>query len=323
MPERKKVVTISVPVYNEADNVIPLIDALQIFSAKENNYDFEFLFTDNASEDDTFEILSKMAESDSRIRVLRFSRNFGFQRSILTNFREAKGDAAVQLDADLQDPPELISEFLRYWEKGFKVVYGVRRQRVESQLVRGWRKAGYRIISALSEVSVPLDAGDFRLVDRVVIDHLSNIVDRTPYLRGLIAGLGFPQVGIPYDRRERKAGRSKFGFWSLIRLGFDGICSQSTKLLQYITVIAIFVMIITVILGLVYILIGLTSSREMPSGFVTLALINLAGIGMNALFLGILGEYIGRTFNNVRGLPFTIIEKTAGGKAVSEKTRNL
>lgn len=314
MHDGRKLITISVPVYNEEANVRPLIAALQAFAASEPNYDFEFLFTDNASEDKTFELLSEMAQQEKRIRVLRFSRNFGFQRSILTNFREARGDAAVQIDADLQDPPSVISEFLRYWEKGFKVVYGVRRHRVESKLMRGWRKLGYRVISRLSDVAVPLDAGDFRLIDRIIIDHLATIIDRTPYLRGLIAGLGYPQVGIPYDRKERTAGESKFGFWSILRLGFDGICSQSTKLLQFITVAAVCVMFATLALAFIYLLVGLFSDQQLPAGFMTLALINLTSLGINALFLGIIGEYLGRTYNNVRGLPLAIIEKTAGGE---------
>ena len=158
--------------------------------------DFEFVFTDNASTDATFQKLAEVALTEPRVRVFRFSRNFGFQRSILFNLLEARGRAAIQIDADLQDPPELCSEFLKKWEEGYEVVYGIRRQRPEGLLLKLARKMHYRLLRALSEIEVPVDAGDFRLVDRKVIENLRNLKDRDPYLRGIIASIGFSQIGI-------------------------------------------------------------------------------------------------------------------------------
>ena len=225
----KRLVTISIPVLNEADNIAPLMKRLRAVAEAHHRYDFEFLFTDNASSDATFERLAEEARADSRVRVIRFTRNFGFQTSILTNYLNARGDAAIQIDADLQDPPELLGEFLAAWEQGYKVVYGIRRSRRENPLLNSIRKLFYRVLARLSNVDLPVDAGDFRLIDRVVIEDLRRVKDENPYIRGVIAHLGYRQTGIPYDRAERQRGTSKFRLLSLIRLGIDGVCGQSTK----------------------------------------------------------------------------------------------
>ena len=161
--KRRKLITISVPVYNEEDNIVSLMKRLRAFSVSQPEYDFEFMFTDNASQDATYERLAEETKVDPRVRVVRFSRNFGYQRSILTNFLLARGDAAVQVDADLQDPPEMIAQFIHFWEQGYKVVYGVRRRREEARLMEAVRKLYYRFIRSISEVNLPKDAGDFRL----------------------------------------------------------------------------------------------------------------------------------------------------------------
>ncbi|MEQ9244454.1 MAG: glycosyltransferase family 2 protein, partial [Nitratireductor sp.] len=179
---QRKLITISVPVYNEEENIPALHAALSELAERENGYDFEFLFTDNASTDRTFELLCERAREDDRIRVLRFSRNFGFQKSILTNYLNANGAAAVQIDADLQDPPRVISDFLRLWEQGYKVVYGIRRRRQENPVLNLSRRAFYAVITNLSQTPVPRDAGDFRLIDRVIIENLRGIDEQTPYL---------------------------------------------------------------------------------------------------------------------------------------------
>ncbi len=154
-----RLITISIPVYNEASNVGPLLTRLRAVAAAKPEYRFEFLFTDNASNDDTFERLAEEARRDERIRVLRFTRNFGFQTSILANYLNSRGAAAIQIDADLQDPPELISEFLAAWEDGYQVVYGIRRARSENLFKTGVRKLYYRLLYRISEVQVPVDAG--------------------------------------------------------------------------------------------------------------------------------------------------------------------
>lgn len=304
-----RLITISVPILNEEDNLQALYDRLVAVAAKEPSYRFEFLFTDNASTDGSFELLAELAKKDSRIRVLRFSRNFGFQKSILTNFLNARGDAAIQIDADMQDPPEMISDFLRKWEGGYKVVYGIRRRRQEGVILQWARRNYYKFISIISETDVPRDAGDFRLVDRLILDHLSKVEEQTPYLRGLIASLGYPQIGLPYDRSERKHGLSKFNFLQLIEFGLDGITAQSVRPLRLITMFGFLVSMVVAVGAAYYFLASFFFNASLPGGFTTIVLLLLFLIGLNAFLLGIIGEYVGRIFNNTRGLPLTIIEQ--------------
>lgn len=309
MADRRKLISICVPVYNEESNVGPLYDRISgIMARLADRYDFELLFTDNHSEDGTFERLSDLALRDTRIRVLRFSRNFGFQRSILTNYRSARGDAAIQIDADLQDPPELVVEFLRLWEQGYKVVYGVRRSRPEeSRLMHGARKAFYRLVDYLSEDELPHDAGDFRLVDRCILNELRTIHDQQPYLRGMIAAMGYKQIGVPYDRAARERGQSKFNLVRLTGLALDGILHHSVIPLRIATMFGA-VMSVLALLGALYYLIARIFREDWPTGLASSSILILFSIGMNALLLGIIGEYIGRIYKNGKLVPFTIIE---------------
>jgi polyisoprenyl-phosphate glycosyltransferase len=305
----KRLVTISIPVLNEADNVKPLLERLRAVAGSYPRYDFEFLFTDNASTDATFERLAEEARSDDRIRVIRFTRNFGFQTSILTNYLNARGAAAIQIDADLQDPPELFGEFLAAWEKGYKVVYGIRRSRPENFALKSARKLFYRLLAGLSTAELPIDAGDFRLIDRAVIEDLRKVRDDAPYIRGTIAQLGYKQTGIPYDRTERKRGSSKFSLLALIRLAVDGVCSQSTKPLELITLIGFVFSLLSFSAALFYFAYYIFVVRKPPQGFTTLVILVLLSTSIQTAFIGMLGEYIGRIFRNTRSLPAPIIDQ--------------
>lgn len=307
-PVARRLLSIAIPVYNEGPNVAPLLSRLRDVLDQLPNYDYEIVFTDNASTDDTFERLASAAREDPRIRVLRFSRNFGFQRSILANYLEARGDAAIQIDADLQDPPELIPEMVRLWEAGNKVVYGIRRKRVEPWPSRVMRWAGYRVIAALSDVETPRDAGDFRLIDRAVIEALRVTNDHSPYLRGLIASFGYAQTGIHYDRAGRMAGRSKFNALSLIRLGLDGVISQSIRPLEFITLFGFLASTLSLVGAAVYIIAYLAGASSEPQGFTTIVFLILITQGFNTAFMGVIGEYVGRIYKNSRTLPVPIIE---------------
>jgi polyisoprenyl-phosphate glycosyltransferase len=310
---RRPLISVVVPVYNEEANLGPLYERLGAVAADlEDRYDFEFLFTDNHSTDGTFDVLTDLAAGDERIRVLRFSRNFGFQRSILTGYLNARGDAAVQIDADLQDPPELIADFLAQWEKGYDVVYGVRRSRKEAAWLNLSRRIFYRIIDALSDDSLPHNAGDFRLVSRRVLDALAEVDDYHPYLRGLIASFGFEQMGIPYDRAAREHGESKFPLRKLVSLAVDGILLHSVVPLRIATWIG-FVMSFLMLIGIgVYTYGRLVLDQEWPAGFATTTVLIMTGIILNALFLGIIGEYLGRIYQQVKRRPLTIIERRVG-----------
>lgn len=302
-------VTISIPVLNESGNISRLIEALQKFADEEPNYRFEFLFTDNASSDGTFEQLCQFAETEPRIRVLRFSRNFGFQSSILTNFLEARGDAAIEIDADLQDPLDVAHAFLRKWEEGYFVAYGVRQRREESWLTSKLRELGYFVVSSLSTYPVPRNAGDFRLIDRFIIEKIRQMKpSSTPYLRGMIASIGFSQIGVPYARDKRLEGDSKFRIFTLLRLGFDGLCSTSTKPLELITILSAIIFFLSIFGMVAYFSLAVLRPELFGSGFPTLVLILLFGIAFNGMCMGIIGEYIGRIFQDTRHTPLATIE---------------
>ncbi|MBE0447662.1 MAG: glycosyltransferase family 2 protein [Actinobacteria bacterium] len=317
MVESKRgLLSIVVPVFNEEDNVEILYNTVtRVMDLLSDRYDYEFVFTDNHSTDQTFEKLERLSQREKRVKVLRFSRNFGYQRSIYTGYINASGDAAVQLDCDLQDPPELILEFVRHWEAGYQVVYGVRRSRKESWWINSVRKAFYWIIDTLSEDTLPHDAGDFRLVDRIVLDELKKIEDYQPYLRGAIAAMGFKQVGILYDRAERTRGRSKFSRGDLIRLAMDGILNHSVVPLRIATFTGLAVSLLTFFGIVAYIIGRLLFGQQWPAGFATTTTLILLSLSLNALFLGIIGEYLGRIYQQVKKRPITIIEREIDPRA--------
>jgi polyisoprenyl-phosphate glycosyltransferase len=307
----KKLISLVIPAFNEEDNVEPLYKSIvPIMERLSDRYNFELIFTDNHSTDQTFKKLASLARRDERVRVVRFSRNFGYQRSIYTGYVHAKGDAVIQLDCDQQDPPELILEFVRQWEAGYQVVYGVRRSRKEGWWINNIRKCFYQLIDLLSEIPLPRDAGDFRLIDRRVVDELKKINDYQPYLRGTIASLGFNQIGIPYDRAERVRGETKFSFHELIVLAVDGILNHSLLPLRLATYTGLAISALTFFGILIYAAAKLLLEKDWPAGFTTIAVLILSSISLNALFLGVIGEYLGRIFQQVKGRPITIIDRT-------------
>jgi len=306
----KKLISYVIPVFNEEKNITPFYQALMGVVVKlKDEYDYEIIFTDNHSTDDTFAKLKELANEDKRVKVIRFSRNFGFQRSIITGYLNASGDAAMELDCDLQDPPALIPEFISYWRQGYQVVYGVRRSRREFWLMRLSRKIFYRLIDFLSEDKLPHDAGDFRLIDRQVIDELAKFDDYQPYIRGSIAAMGFNQTGIVYDREERRHGSGKFSLMDYINLATDGILNHSIVPLRIATFTGIFVSFVTFVGLAVYLIGKLLFRQHWPAGFATTTSLILISLSLNALFLGIIGEYLGRIYQQVKKRPLTIVER--------------
>ncbi|SRR6266478_1491280 len=310
MPEPKRLISICVPVFNEEPNIEPLyLSLLPVMDQVADKYDFELLFTDNHSTDRTFRVLEQLARHDTRVRVIRFARNFGFQRSVFTAYLNARGDAAVQIDCDLQDPPSLIPEFISKWEEGYRVVYGIRTSRRESWWMNTIRKLFYRLVDSLSEDPLPLDAGDFRLVDRCVLDELQKFEDYQPYLRGTIATLGFDQIGISYDRAERTRGTSKFSFRELMGLALDGILNHSVVPLRLATYLGLGISAATVLAIGGYVFGRLFLGTNWPPGFASIIVLILGSLSLNALFLGIVGEYLGRIYRQVKRRPLTVVER--------------
>jgi dolichol-phosphate mannosyltransferase len=301
-------ISISVPVYNEEGNIPTLYTRLvSLAESMANECRLEFVFTDNSSTDGTWRLLQDLAAADGRIRAIRFSKNFGFQRSILANYLHTRGDAVMQIDADLQDPPEMLREFLALWKQGYHVVYGVRRARPEGRFINAFRKLGYWVIDRISEHPIPRNAGDFRLVDRKVIDGLTHHRSAEPYLRGLIAGMGFRQIGITYDRSARTAGQSKFNVAQLIRLGLTGVFNHSLVPLRLATVAGIGILSLSAV-GTIYYLVLKLVFPDFPRGLASLHILILFGIGFQSLLLGILGEYLLRIYRILRNEPLAIIQ---------------
>ncbi|MGA3055465.1 MAG: glycosyltransferase family 2 protein [Candidatus Korobacteraceae bacterium] len=303
-------ISLVVPAFNEEMNIGPFYGAVRkVIDSLNSRYQFEFVFTDNHSTDRTPDILRELAKTDSRVRAYRFSKNFGYQASIMSGYLMTEGDAAIQLDCDLQDPPELIPVFLKHWEEGHDVVYGIRQERQEGFWITSVRRSFYRLIGALSEDRLPNDAGDFRLVSRRIIEELKRIEDAQPYIRGTIATLGFSQIGIPYTRNRRERGESKFSFLDLLVLALDGILNHSIIPLRIATFVGLTVFCVTLLLMLVYLIGRIFFGHSWPAGFTTLVLLVLAGISLNAMFFGISGEYLGRIYRQVKRRPLTIIEE--------------
>ncbi|MBN1758314.1 MAG: glycosyltransferase family 2 protein [Chitinispirillaceae bacterium] len=320
MPSTEKKISIIVPCYNEEENVRTVYDEItRVVSTELSGYNLELLFVDDHSSDRTFTLLKEIAQKDPRVIVLRLSRNFGHQRAIFTGMKQATGSAAVQLDCDLQDPPSLLPAFIRKWEEGFHVVYGIRQRREESWLMQRLRHAGYGIINLLSEASLPPDAGDFRLIDRTIIDALRRLDDDQFYLRGAIAAMGFRQTGIPYDRPARHAGKSKYSLWKLLKLAVNGILDHSVIPLRAAIWTGLFVSFGSMVLLIVYLVSWRLGIGNWPRGFATTTLLILFSIGLNSVFLGILGEYLGRIYRVLKKTSrIHIEERVSGGRSATE-----
>lgn len=297
----KKLISIVVPAYNEALNVEQLYrEILKEIQSLYGRYRFEFVFVDDHSTDATFERLSELADEDKRVCVYRFQRNYGVQRAVHTGFIIARGEAAILLDCDLQDPPSLIPRFLEQWEQGYKVVYGVRRTRKEGWLINTARQVFYWLVDRLSDDELPRDAGDCRLIDRCVINQLKTIHDTNIYVRGRIASMGYPHVGVPYDREARLHGKSSFTVFGLMGVALDGITSHSVVPLRLATMLG-FLMVFAAGVGIVSFVVGkLAFGADWPVGYASLVVLLLLGMGLNALFLGIIGEYLARMYTQLK-----------------------
>ncbi len=307
-------VSVLVPAFNEEENVERAYGAIVAVFEGLPDYDYEIIFTDNHSTDRTFSLLRSIAESDPNVRVIRFARNYGYQKSLLFAYQKAEGDCSVQIDCDLQDPPSLIPKMLEMWREGHQVVYGVRRSLQEGRFTAFLRRLFYFVINRLSDDELPLNAGEFRLVDRLILNELRKVEDSSPYLRGLISAMGFSQVGLEYDREARVAGESKFPFWAMLSLAVDGVLNHSLIPLRVASFTSIFVGTVTFFVIFVYLIGKLVFGQDWPAGFATTTVLLLLSIMLNAMFLGIIGEYLGRIFLQSKRRANPIVEATVNMK---------
>lgn len=306
--DERKLISIIVPCYNESGNISPAYQAIcDVFLKHLTKYDFEIIFLDNFSSDDTYLEICQIAGTDLRVKAVRYSRNFGFNRSLLSGYRMASGDAAIQLDCDLQDPPELFVDFVSAWEKGHDVVIGVRQEREEGPVLHWFRKRFYRLLIASSDDNLLADGGDFRLVDRSILESLRWIDDVDPFVRGLTSFFARRQIGIPYCRRARVTGVSKFPIRRLLGLAIEAFVSHSTVPLRLASLFGLAIALLTGAVAGVYAVASLIFGMDWPRGFTTQVVLILGGISINSMFLGVLGEYIARIHNQLKLRPTILI----------------
>lgn len=306
--DEKPSITILCPVYNESENVGRFVSQfIQIIQSLEHRYSFEFLFADNCSTDDTLERLLQLQGQYSNIRVIKYSRNFGVMKSIFTGIINSNSNACAVFDCDLQDPPELIAEFIKEWESGAKVVYGVRRKRDEASLVGALRRIYRRIETYFKGYRVTVESGAWFLDQRVVQE--LRVVPFEPYLAGLIARLGFKSIGVPYDRQRRLHGRSKFGLVKYFSYATDGLVSGTIAPLRISVFFGAIFSLGSFILGIYFIVAKLFLDIAFPTGMAAAIVILLFGFGVNFLLLGVIGEYLGRIYLNKESSQPAIIEE--------------
>ena len=308
-----KKISVVIPVYNENENVNLIYQkVIDVFDKNLSDFQLEIVFSDNQSLDDTYDRIKKLNEIDQRVKGIQLSRNFGYQANILTGYLNATGDAVIQMDSDGEDPPEIILDFIKRWEEGFDVVYGIRIKRQESIIIQWQRKIFYSLLNKIASLNLPPGAGDFRLLDRKVVNVLcEKFQERNPYLRGLTSFIGFRQTGVPYERDKRQKGTSKFSYFSYFRLAWDAITSFSRVPLKFVSFLGFCMSIIAIIAAVFYFFLFLSGKVE-AKGFTTLILVILFLSGTQLLCLGILGEYIDRIFDEVKARPRSIVAHSCG-----------
>lgn len=300
-------ISVVIPAFNEEAN-IPRVEQELLAAVESLPYSFEFIVIDNGSSDLTGELAKEICARDSRWKYLRFSRNFTVEMSITAGYNYSSGDAIVVLYSDLQDPPQVIARFIEKWQEGYDVVYGVRTVRPGDPAWRnGAAKIAYRVIGWFSDVPIPNDAGDFRLISRQVRDALEQCPEQNRYMRGLIAWLGFKQVGVTYEREPRKAGSSKAPFFDLIFFVFNAVTSFSLRPLRLFTLMGTIMLMVSMIAAVVYAMLWLTVSA--PPGITTIIVLLLAAIGINSIGIGLLGEYVGRTYAESKRRPLYVVQE--------------
>lgn len=304
-------VSVAIAVYNEAENLPELLKQVGEVLADLPGGSHEMLFVDDGSSDATLAILEEHAARDSRIRIISLSRNFGHQSALTAALDYVSGDVVVVMDGDLQDSPKAIPRFLASYEAGYDVVYAMRTKRKEGLLLRASYFLFYRLAAALSDLELPLGAGDFGLMSRRVVEQLRETRERHRYLRGLRTWVGFRQTGIEVEREARGAGRTKYGARGLFKLAFDGIFAFSVLPIRVATWIGA-LSVASATLFSVYAVYARFVLHQSPAGFTALILVLVFFAGVQLLFLGVIGEYVGRTYEEVKQRPVYIVGKTVG-----------
>ena len=307
-PAPRKLVSYVLPVYNEAGGIRDFHDRLLAASRARPDLDFEFVYVNDGSADASLQILEGIAASCDLVRVVNLSRNFGHQMAITAGLDHAGGDAVIVMDTDLQDPPEVSLQLIEAWEGGAQIVYAQRRSRKDTAMKRWTAHAYYRVLHRFADIDIPVDTGDFRLMDRATTDLLRGHKERNRFVRGLVASLGFKQAAVPFDRDERTSGSTNYPLPKMLRLAADGVTSFSTVPLKMITRLGIATVVLAM-LGILYtVALRVFTDITVPGWSLLMVMVLFLG-GVQMLSLGVIGSYVGRIYTEVQARPLYIVEK--------------
>ncbi len=314
-----ELVSVVVPCLNEEDNIRPLYERLAP-TLERASVDFELIFSVDPSTDRTEDVVRGLRATDPRVKLIRLSRRFGQPAATMAGLRMSSGDAVVVIDADQQDPPELLGEMIERWREGFDVIYGQRRSREGETLAKRLIAAlGYRVIKRIAEVEIPPDTGDFRLMSRRAVDEVLRLHETHGFLRGLVALVGFPQTAVLYDRDPRAGGAGKYNrFWGSLRIGLNGIIGFSRYPLHLISLLGLAFFVVAMLLGLTYLVLAFLNV-DIPWGNPTLVMLISLFSGIQLLSLGVMGEYVGRIYDEVKRRPMFVIESLEGFEREPDK----
>ncbi len=314
-----KKITIIIPAYNEEESLPLLYDRLKELMEKMNNYEFEILFVNDGSKDKTIEIIKDLRNKDERVCYVDFSRNFGKEIAMIAGLDYATGDCVVFMDADLQDPPELIPELVKYWEEGYDDVYAKRRSRKgETWLKKFTSKMYYRVLQHLTKVEIQEDTGDFRLLDRRCVNALKKLRESQRNTKSMFSWIGYKKKEVLYDRDPRIAGTTKWNYKKLIDLAIDGITSFTTSPLRISTYISIPTFIVLFVY-FVYVIVKCFVVHEAIQAYQAIILLILFFSGIQILLFGIIGEYLGRIFNETKNRPLYLVNEYNGKKEMNDE----
>jgi dolichol-phosphate mannosyltransferase len=314
MSVEKPLLSVVVPIYFEQDTIGEFYSRMKsVLAGLEPDLRHELVFVNDGSSDRSLEILKELSGRDRSVRVINFSRNFGHQIAITAGIDNAAGDAVVVIDGDLQDPPEVVRGMVEKWREGYKVVYGVRSVRKgESRFKRMTARLFYRLIAQMSDVKLPLDSGDFRLMDRMVVEALNTIREENRYIRGLVSWVGFSQYGLEYERDSRYAGETKFSVKKMVKFALDGITSFSDRPLRLSSKLGMVVTLLA-FLSMIWLIIGrLFYPERTTAGWTSLLVVVLFLGGIQLISIGVLGEYIGRIYRETKQRPLYVVADRFG-----------
>lgn len=310
---RRSLVSYVLPVYNEEDGIRAFHAELVTALGERPELDFELVYVNDGSGDGSLTILKDLAKNDERVRVVDFARNFGHQIAITAGLDVARGDAVIVMDTDLQDPPRVSLELVDAWREGAEIVHARRRSRQDTAFKRATAHLYYRVLRSSTDVDIPLDTGDFRLLDRRVADELRKYRERSRFVRGIVASMGYRQAEVAFDRDERFAGETKYPLRKMARLAIDGMTSFSTAPLKMITRLGFMVLALS-LLGIVYALAMKFFRPDITvSGWTMMMCVVLFLGGTQMLSLGVIGAYVGRIYSEAQGRPLYLVRDVIGG----------